>query len=333
MLYQPGQYAAIGLRDRARPTVMRCFSVTTSPTNQQVLQFSMRIKGKFTSALERLKPGDKVVVRGPFGGFVFVPMIHQDVVLMAGGIGVAPFISMLRYAQDLNLPNKMHLIYSCRDQSEMAFKDELQSIARKNPNIRVTFIMGDGNVTGLSNQALSGYADAQNLSTLNLNYLSQTFFVCGPPPYMNAVIALLHKNGASEGQVLSEAFSQSSKRQTGKLRSWPFNMYALTGAALLVSGFFITVGDLYKTLPKLVQSASTTRSVANSTLPGSGNDISSNVNAVNPQIDTNTSQAPTTSSSNQSTSRSTQSPRTSTTTTVAPSPTTVTTPPARTTVS
>ena len=317
LLYQPGQYAAIGLRDRLRPTTMRCFSITTSPTNQSVLQFSMRVKGKYTSAVSRLKPGDKVAVRGPFGGFVFNQHFHQDVVFFAGGIGIAPFISMMRYASQLNLENKIHLVYSCRDQSDIAFYEELNSLQQQDPNLSVTYVIGSGPVDRLASQTkIVGSLDLKMLSALGLSYSKQVYFSCGPPKYMEAVTDLLRHQGVSEDRILTEAFSQGSHKQTGKLVSWPFNMYALSGLALLTIGFYIVASDLYATLPKLrVDSASSLKASNSKVLDDQ------EVGGLEPQVDTNINQKPVTVDGGSSNTYSNQQATTPSSTAVTPTPT------------
>ncbi len=328
MLYWPGQYAAIGLKDKKRPTVMRCFSITSSPNDQQVLQFSMRVKGRFTSAIGRLKESDSVLIRGPFGGFVFDPGVHQDSVFFAGGIGIAPFISMVRYASSLKLSNRLHLIYSCRDYKDVAFFDELKKLESRNPNLKVTYVIGsiDKNLPPADGSVINGRLDQSTLELLGLNLQEQIFFVCGPPGYMKSVIDLLNKNGVPKRRVLSEAFSQSSSRQTGKLISWPFNMYALTGVALMVVGFSIVASDLYKTLPKLQQKANLTSSSSNNVLPGSYGSITDSVNSSPPQINTNTSQSPKIVNSSGGTSSGVNNSSPSTTPASRPVTTTPTTP-------
>ncbi|MEI7683275.1 MAG: FAD-dependent oxidoreductase [Candidatus Saccharibacteria bacterium] len=85
-LFQPGQYAAISFKHHHRPTTTRCFSIVSSPTEMDILQFSARSNGRFTKALNDLTVGDEVTVRGSFGAFVFDPARDKDAVLIAGGI-------------------------------------------------------------------------------------------------------------------------------------------------------------------------------------------------------------------------------------------------------
>ena len=109
--FQPGQYAAISFKHNGKPTPARCFSIVSSPTDQETLQFSLRVNGHFTRAVQDIKPGDIVKVFGPFGGFMLNTAHDKDVVMLAGGIGITPFISMIRYVSRLETDNKVSLLY------------------------------------------------------------------------------------------------------------------------------------------------------------------------------------------------------------------------------
>jgi len=79
--FQPGQYGAISFRHNQKPTAARCFSIVSSPTEQDTLQFSIRIQGHYTKAIQDLQAGDPVQVFGPFGGFVFNTTRDQNVIM------------------------------------------------------------------------------------------------------------------------------------------------------------------------------------------------------------------------------------------------------------
>ncbi len=337
--YLPGQYAALIMRDRLRPTVARCFSITSSPLDADMLQFSMRVKGRYTSAVGRLKKGDMIEVRGPFGGFVLDQYKHQEVVLCAGGIGIAPFMSMIRFLTQSNAGVSVRLLYSVRDASDVPFQDELARLTASNHHIKLTYVVASPEADTQSFQGaevISGQLDAALLRRIGAISPSATYFVCGPPPYMQAVFASLAASGVAKERILSEAFSQKgSLRQTGTHRSWPFNMYALTGVSLLVAGFLVAGADLYKTLPSL-RVKSTAQQDESST-------ANQDVTQIAPQVSTDTSQSPDPSASatNSGSSNDQSSSTTSTNTNAYSSPTTVTptptvtapTQPTRTTVS
>lgn len=334
LLFRPGQYVAIGLRDQLRPTVMRCFSIASSPSNQQVVQLSMRIKGHFTSALERLKPDSRVALRGPFGGFVFNESIHPDIVFFAGGIGIAPFMSMVRYATELSLTNRIHLVYSCRDQKDIAFFDEIQHLNNLNPHLNITYVIGDGKTDRLKNaNVIVGQVDPTTLAQLKLEYSKQVFFVCGPPPYMNALFTLLKTHGVPEEKIISEAFSQGSHRQTGKLVSWPFNMYALTGLSFIAGALIIVSADLNKTIPQIESEPAITHVDAKDVIVIQNGDMDASIASLKPQVDTTITQKPIVDGQSSSSSTVIPSPTTTAAPTIIPSPTTTPITPPRTTVS
>ncbi|MFA6256891.1 MAG: FAD-dependent oxidoreductase [Candidatus Paceibacterota bacterium] len=293
LLYQPGQYAALILNDQARPTSARCFSITSLPGQQRILQFSMRVSGVFTRALERLEKGDEVLVRGPFGSFVFNENLHQDLVMFAGGIGLAPFMSMIRYASHLKLKNKLTLVYSCRTEDDISFLKELQGLEMSNPSLKVVYVISDGPVDRARAQGLkviSGRVDRSNIGKLGLSYQEQIYMICGPKGYMSAMHSLLKGSGAPKENILTEAFSQGSRLQSEKSTSWPFNMYALTGMSLLISGIFVMASDLAKTAPQANIESSNSQTNSNPDL--SSLSLLEKINALGPQVDTNISQPP-----------------------------------------
>ncbi|MEP7205167.1 MAG: FAD-dependent oxidoreductase, partial [Candidatus Saccharibacteria bacterium] len=147
--FQPGQYASISFLKGRRPTPARCFSIISPPTSQRTLQFGIRTKGRFTRAASRLRPGDKVKVGGPFGGFVLDLSASSDAVLLAGGIGVTPFISMARYATSVGAAQNLTLVYSCQSQDDIPFLGGLMALEARNPNFHVEYVIGTGTVERL----------------------------------------------------------------------------------------------------------------------------------------------------------------------------------------
>ena len=249
--FQPGQYAAIAYEKRGKLSVARCFSIVSSPTDQHTLQFSMRARGRFTTSLSRLQKGDFIDVAGPFGGFVFDATRDKKAIFIAGGIGITPFMSMVRYLSALNADNEITLLYSCADQDDVPFRDELLSIQQKHPNLKVIFVVGHGPADKLPpHQVATGRVSAELLDQVTeKHYDDRRFFICGPPVFMNAMSGLLSKQGTPKSNILTEAFTQSSPRQTSILRSWPANVYALGAIGLALGTVAVMVSDLLRNLP------------------------------------------------------------------------------------
>lgn len=249
--FQPGQYAAISFKRHGRPTPARCFSIVSSPTDQDILQFSMRTKGHFTKALASVVEGDEVIVRGAFGGFVFDATRDTEAVLLAGGIGITPFMSMIQYATATHLPNDLTLVFSCQTQDDVPFAEELKVLEKSNPHFKTVFVIGEGQTDKFAGQAVaSGHITPEIIDYAVVStYSNKSFFICGPPPFMNAMTKVLKTKGVPANRIMTEAFSQGPNRQTGKIRSWPLNVYALGAVGIALSSFAIMVGDLLDTLP------------------------------------------------------------------------------------
>lgn len=259
LAFQPGQYAAISYERRGKPSTTRCFSIVSSPTDQHVLQFSMRVRGRFTTALSQLEEGAIVNIAGPFGGFVFDVDADKKAVFMAGGIGITPFMSILRYLAALNAKNDVTLLYSCATQDDVPFGDELLAIHAGHPNLNVIFVVGKGPTDKLpQDHVATGFIGAELLDKVTeTSYKDRRFFICGPPFFMAPMASLLIKQGASKSSILTEAFTQSSPKQTSILRSWPANIYALGAVGIVLGTFAVMAGDLLKSLPPATKVAPT----------------------------------------------------------------------------
>ena len=251
LAFQAGQYAAISYERHGKQSVSRCFSIVSSPTEQHTLQFSMRLRGKFTTSISRLQKGDIVYVTGPFGGFVFDTTNDKKAFFLAGGIGITPFMSIIRYLATLNADNDITLLYSCSNQEDVPFVKELLEINNRHPNLKVIFIVGSGPTDKLPTPLVqTGRISVELLDKVTAkNYQNTRFFICGPPVFMKPMASLLYKQGAAKNKVLTEAFTQSSPRQTSILRSWPANFYALGAIGLALGSVIVMVSDLLRELP------------------------------------------------------------------------------------
>ena len=255
--FQAGQYAALCFKQHGRPTPTRCFSIASSPIDTAVLEFGIRVKGAFTTSLLNLKPGDPVIVEGPFGGFVLHPLRDDRVVMLAGGIGITPLLSQIRYATQANLATKIMLVYSCQSQEDTPYAAELIQLAQKNPNLRVLFVISSGKIDAFAKgMAISGRITPELLEQLPLmdknGWQKNTYFICGPAGFMNAMTGALRAKGVVEDRIITEAFSQSAVRQSEVWKGWPMQVYVLATLGVIVGSAAVMAVDVAKTTPKAV---------------------------------------------------------------------------------
>lgn len=137
-------------------------------------------------------------VRGPEGKFTLHDDHSKPAVFLSGGIGVTPFRSMIKYATDKQLPLKIVMFDSNRNEQNKLFKDEFDEWVNKNMNLKIVYTITDEDGEKLPSSAWTGERGRINKEMLN-KYLNNDetdrsiFYVCGPPAMLNAMKGILEK--------------------------------------------------------------------------------------------------------------------------------------------
>jgi ferredoxin-NADP reductase len=256
--FAAGQYASISFRRLGRLTPARCFSIASSPTRPDV-RFAMRVGGPFTKAVTTIREGDVVTVQGPFGNFVIGRGASQvlPVVFLAGGIGVTPFMSMIRFATEMRLATDIRMIYSSQNERDVPFARELAETERTNANLRTTFAITSGSTARLNGlRVKSGRITASMLTDAVGNHLEQMqFYICGPSKFMASMIGLLTSVGVSSDHIYTESFGRSAKSATVGRTNVTTRVYAATAGGLALSVAAVAAGNLFHTANKVLAAA------------------------------------------------------------------------------
>ena len=125
--HRPGQFVELSVIGTGEAPI----SISSSPTRKGILEFCVRRAGRVTSALYKLPTNALVGIRGPYGnGFPVEEMAGNDLLIIAGGLGMAPLRSLLWYALDNREKfGTVTLMYGARSPAEMLFREELLSLA------------------------------------------------------------------------------------------------------------------------------------------------------------------------------------------------------------
>jgi sulfhydrogenase subunit gamma (sulfur reductase) len=192
--HEPGQFVEVSLFGVGEAPI----SICSSPTQQDSFELCVRKAGRFTEALHQLNAGDEVGIRGPFGvGFPVVPLEGNDVLLIAGGLGIAPLRSLINYIIDNRRDfGKVVILLGCRDPESMLFSSEL---AYWDKRIDINFLCSidraapdwEGNV-GLITALIPG---------VNLDPIKTFAISCGPPVMYRFVVDELLKKGIPEANI------------------------------------------------------------------------------------------------------------------------------------
>jgi sulfhydrogenase subunit gamma (sulfur reductase) len=206
--HEPGQFVMVSILGIGEVPI----SVCSSPARRDSFDLCVRAVGKVTRSLHKLKEGDEIDIRGPYGkGFPIGLLEGHDILIIAGGLGIAPLRSLITYVLDNRRDfGKVHILFGCKEPKEMLFSDELDGWNRRTDlHYACTVDRADpewaGNV-GVITTLIPG-VDIDP---------SRTFAaVVGPPIMYNFVIKELLGKGIPESQILL-SFERNMKCGNGK---------------------------------------------------------------------------------------------------------------------
>lgn len=206
--YLPGQFHFITLhREDFQPVEEHPFTISSSPSQKDIISSTIKFSGDFTSTIHQTKPGHKVLIDGAYGRFSYTLFPEENkLVFIAGGIGITPFRSMLYHMRDTRSDKAVRLIYANRTQKDIVFFEELAELEKEDlPNLKVTHILSkpDENWTGQTGK-LSGERIKQLCEN---DFYNLSFYICGPPGMTDKLALELRHSGIHYSQIHLEKFS------------------------------------------------------------------------------------------------------------------------------
>ncbi|HSX28206.1 MAG TPA: hypothetical protein VLF60_02040 [Candidatus Saccharimonadales bacterium] len=194
--FLPGQYIEVTLphpQTDGRGN-RRTFTIASSPT-ESTLALGVRFytpSSSFKQALARLNPGDKVIAGQIAGDFVLPTDPSQKLVFIAGGIGITPFRSMLKYLIDTEQQRDILLLYFVSDPADVSYRDVLAQAAAIGARVKVF---------------VKSHLTADQLRTLTPNYADTHFYISGPNHMVETNQALLQQMSIPRQHIRTDHFS------------------------------------------------------------------------------------------------------------------------------
>jgi len=185
----------------------RDFSIASSPNEKNLLIATRLRNTPFKNFLKNAPLGTKFQIKGPAGSFVLPEIVSKPVVLIAGGIGIAPFRSMAKFAADRKLAHKIFLFYSNRRPEDAAFVDELNNLKLETQNFKLVATMTKPETSQSKWSGETGYVNAAMIKKYVDNFHGANYYIAGPPAIVQAMWQMLALSGVDRDNVKTEEFA------------------------------------------------------------------------------------------------------------------------------
>jgi len=195
--FKAGQYIQLGVPNLLYSDPKgksRTMSIASSPTDQEKISIAFRETGSgFKRTLKELPQGALVNIEGPHGFFTMPEKSIDPVILIAGGIGITPYLSMLRFANEKHLAVPITLLYTNRSKESAAYLRDLQNIANHN--------------THLTLKDKVGKIDEQFIQQSVKDMQNCKWYIAGPPAMVDNTRNILALLGIDEARISYEGFT------------------------------------------------------------------------------------------------------------------------------
>ena len=210
-----GQFVSISIMKPDGWSEPHPFSIASAPEDS-ILRMTIKKAGQFTSAIPDLKPGTEVRCMGPLGVFCKDIDTKPKIFMMAGGVGITPFLSVLRHFRNIKAKNIVTLFWVNRTMEDVFATEEIQEMTR-DLTLRVVYCLSRADdVEGYYRQERPGvFYEKGRLSGEILKRHGATkdasFHLCGPPPMMESAIAEAGSLNVDQKAIEKENFSWQGK--------------------------------------------------------------------------------------------------------------------------
>jgi ferredoxin-NADP reductase len=208
--FKAGQYIDLTLSGSPSGSsngLTHSFSIASSPLDEELVVTTRMRNTAFKRDLSLLPIGSGATIDGPMGSFTLHNNTARSAVFLAGGIGIAPFLSMVSYATGEKLRHPIVLFYANRCLEDAAFMDALWKLERANPRFRFVPTLtrmanGNGGWRGKT-----GHISSEMLATQVRILRGPIYYIAGPPTMVAATRRTLSEVGVDEDDIRTEEFA------------------------------------------------------------------------------------------------------------------------------
>lgn len=207
--FKPGQAIDVILIDSPATddqAARHTFSLVSAPFQDELIVATRMRNSAFKHALKSLSIGSPARIDGPFGSLTLHSDRARPAVFVAGGIGITPFMSILRQAAKDRLPQRLLLLYSNRQPEDAAFLGELQQLEQQNKNFRMIATMTETSKSSRSWEGETRVINEDLVQGAVGDLLAPIYYLVGPPRMVEAIRQTLNRMGISDDDLRSEEF-------------------------------------------------------------------------------------------------------------------------------
>lgn len=202
--YVPGQFLYVRIRNPKVPGDEHPFTISSSPTDGDYVAITVKQLGDFSNTLNEVKIGDNAYIDGSYGSFSYIKKEKSNkLCFIAGGIGITPFLGMLRYIESKDKNKAVTLLWGVRDESEIISKEDFKNFSSTIKDfLFVPVLSNSPNYAGEK-----GFIDSQIIKKYVSNIEEYDFYICGPPIMLELQIKNLKSLGVPVNKIHYERFS------------------------------------------------------------------------------------------------------------------------------
>ena len=204
--FLPGQFLTVTV-PTGGGAVKRSYTIASSPTQHDYAELTVKHEeGGIVSGFlhSNVSEGNLVQCSGPTGSFIFTGRECKCILLIGGGVGITPLMSVLRSLLDRSWAGDIFLIYSCRTPADIIFKEEFDYLQHRHKNLRVLITVSRPEGTPWSGSV--GRITKDLITKFVADLPSRYVHICGPVPMMEATTEILAQLGVPRGRIKVEAF-------------------------------------------------------------------------------------------------------------------------------
>lgn len=229
--FRPGQYLTfrVNIPGQSKP-VTRCYSLSDGPNSNYYRITVKRVPpprdnpdappGLVSNYFQdHVNEGDIIDVQAPRGHFALDPSQNRPVVLIGGGVGITPVLSMLAAIVNSKAERDVWLFYGCRNRRDHALREQIDELNQQHDRTRIVVCYSQPLA---EDQRGPDYEFAERISVALMKRVLDSnnydFYICGPPPMMSSVLADLKEWGVPKDRIFSEAFGPASGKALGAVK-------------------------------------------------------------------------------------------------------------------